>query len=85
MKIGPHYSAGCRDLLAILKRRGRGSKAALARSLRRADGEALDGGTLANILSGRRPMGLDVAVQIEASEGIACAAWTMPVKARAGK
>ncbi len=72
-------------MLAILKRRGRGSKSALARSLKRADGEALDAGTFANLLSGRRPMGLDVAVQIEACEGIACAAWTVPVKAKVAR
>lgn len=82
MTFGPHYSIGCREALAILKRRGRGAKAALARELRRHDGEPLDAGTLANILSGRRPMGLDLALQIEAKINVDPKAWTRLVKAR---
>ena len=81
MTFGPHYSAGCRDVLAILKTRGRGSKAALARKIKRDDGEAIDPGTLANLLSGRRKMGLRIAAQIEADMGIACARFAEIVKA----
>lgn len=81
MTFGPHYSVGCRDVLAILKARGRGSKAALARKIKRGDGEAIDPGTLANLLSGRRKMPLGIAAQIEADAGVACAAFAVLARA----
>ena len=81
MTFGPHYSAGCRDVLAILKTRGRGAQAALARKIKRDDGEAIDPGTLANLLSGRRKMTIGVGAQIEADTGIACARFAVAIKA----
>lgn len=83
MHYGPHYSIGCREALAILKRRGRGARAALARELRRGDGEPLDAGTLANILSGRRPMSLPLALQFKERLDVDPEAWTKPAKVRA--
>lgn len=81
MHYGPHYSIGCREALAILKQRGRGAKAALARELRRGDGEPLDAGTLANILSGRRPMSLPLALQIKTAIDVDPESWTKACKA----
>ena len=81
MTFGPHYSAGCRDVLAILKARGRGAKAALARKIKRDDGEAIDPGTLANLLSGRRKMGIGIGAQIEDDTGVACARFAVTIKA----